>query len=356
MKYSNESIEKSAEYLRQALPLMSRQAAALHPVSYAIWYEYVSGRNPALRASIDQLTRNGAVLDEAATTELFRKHVAELDEQLVKRVSDDFNKIMSDMNQSAEQASDHADRFGNALEQWSATQAQSPSAGDTGKLLLQTREMQQSIATMKESLEESRNEIERLRKEVSRAREDALIDSLSGLKNRRGFDKALAACLGAPDSGEPGPSLLIVDIDHFKHVNDRYGHLSGDRVIRIVAQILKENVKGRDTAARYGGEEFAILLPDTPLAGAAHLAEKIRATVEKLIIKRASSKEPLAKITVSLGVASYSAGESASDFIARADAALYAAKNQGRNRVNIAEANKDAGKEADKVAGSPAGA
>src|SRR5512142_1335925 len=99
MKYSD-SIEKSAEYLRMALPLMSKQAAGLHPVSYAVWYEYVSGRNADLKARIDDAMRGGLVFDEEGTHELFRKHIAELDQTLAQRVTEGFRKVMADMSQS----------------------------------------------------------------------------------------------------------------------------------------------------------------------------------------------------------------------------------------------------------------
>ncbi|MDO8932353.1 MAG: GGDEF domain-containing protein [Rhodocyclaceae bacterium] len=337
MKY-RDSIEKSAEYLRLALPLMSKQSAALHPVSYAVWYEYVAGNNAALKAGIDGHLQKGAVLDEKTTFDLFRKHVAELDSDVAQRVSEGFQKIMADMSHSASEAGDHADQFGSALAEWSAGLSESEPGAGLETILDLTRNMQGSVTSLKGRLDESRREIEQLRQEVSKAREDALADGLTGLTNRRGFDMALAACLSASASDEQGPSLLITDIDHFKRVNDSYGHLFGDRVIRAVAQILKDNVKGKDTAARYGGEEFVILLPDTPLDGARHLAEKIRAAVEKFRIKRADSNEAVANITVSLGVANYRNGESGSDFVARADAALYASKNQGRNRVTVAGA------------------
>jgi diguanylate cyclase len=335
MKY-RDSIEKSAEYLRLALPLMSRQSAALHPVSYAVWYEYVAGNNGPLRAAVDHHLQDGAVLDEKATFEIFRKHVAELDHDLAQRVSDGFQKVLADMSQSASQAGDHADQFGNALEKWSAGINGVEAGVGLGDILGLTRDMQGSITSLKGRLDDSRREIEELRREVSKAREDALADSLTGLANRRGFDMALAACLSMPAADEQGPSLLITDIDHFKRVNDNYGHLFGDRVIRAVAQILKDNVKGKDTAARYGGEEFVVLLPDTPLDGACRLAEKIRSAVERFSIKRTDNREAVASVTVSLGVASYCGGESGSDFVARADAALYMSKHQGRNRVTVA--------------------
>ena len=193
-----------------------------------------------------------------------------------------------------------------------------------------------SMTSLRGRLDDSRREIEQLRQEVDKAREDALADGLTGLSNRKGFDKALAACLSAAEPEDEGPSLLITDIDFFKRVNDTYGHLFGDKVIRAVAQILKDNVKGKDTAARYGGEEFVILLPDTPVEGARHLAEKVRATVERCRIKRTDNNQAVANITVSLGVASYREGESANEFMARAESALYDSKNQGRNRVTVA--------------------
>ena len=135
-----DSVERSAEYLRLALPLMSKQAAALSPVSYAVWYDYVSGRNAALKARIDELTRDGRPLDDDATKELFRRHVVDMDEELAHRVSQGFQKVMADVAKSAAEAGSDAGQFGHALEQWSAGLAQSPDAaapGSTFDLTLQ---------------------------------------------------------------------------------------------------------------------------------------------------------------------------------------------------------------------------
>jgi len=341
MKYQ-ETVEQSAEYLRLSLPLMSRQAAALHPVSYAIWYEYVAGINKPLKDAIDELTGNGRVLDEAATVELFRKYIAEFDEQSAQRVTAGFHKVLADISRSAAHAGDHADRFGSTLAQWSESQgvAEPDTHAEKGidKLLMCTRAMQGAISTLKDRLDDSRSEIERLRQEVDRAREDALVDGLTGLVNRKGFDLALAACLSAADKSTHGTCALIADIDHFKRVNDTYGHLFGDKVIRAVAKILKANVKGQDTAARYGGEEFVVLLPETKLDGARALAEKIRLTIEASRVRRSDNNQEIAQITVSLGVAAYCPGETASEFIERVDNALYVSKNQGHNRVTLAPA------------------
>jgi diguanylate cyclase len=341
MKY-NDSVEQSAEYLRLALPLMSRQASALTPITYAVWYEYVSGINPALQAHIDELTRDGAQLDDNLTIQIFQRYVADVDHETAKRVTQDLQKVMHDVSQSAAQTGNKAGEFGTALQAWSAGLAGSPEPAATASahlasLLNHTQDMQSSVAALKNRLDDSQREIEELRQEVSRAREAALADGLTGLANRRGFDIALAASLAGVAPGEPGPSLLIGDIDHFKHVNDRYGHLLGDKVIRAVAHILRENVKGRDTAARYGGEEFIVLLPNTPLDGAVALAEQIRATVESCRIRRLDNQQYIEGITLSFGVARHAPGETADQVLTRADRALYRSKEGGRNRVTLAD-------------------
>lgn len=339
MKYQ-ETIEQSAEYLRLALPLMSRQAAALHPVSYGVWYEYVAGFNRPLRNAIDELTRDGKVLDETLTSELFRTHIAELDEQTAHRVATGFRKVMAEVSQDAADAGEHASRFGSALEQWSEGLGMAATTSVVGSgidlLLSGTREMQGAIATLQQRLDASRLEIERLQQEVNRAREAALADELTGLTNRRGFDQALSACLAAETANAEGTCLLLADIDHFKQVNDTYGHLVGDKVLRAVAQILKASVKGKDTAARFGGEEFVVLLPDTDIDGARALAEKLRLTIERSRIRRSDNQQEIARITVSFGIASHCVGESANDFISRADNALFLSKRRGRNRVTLA--------------------
>ncbi len=332
MKYTD-SQEKSGEYLRRVIPLMAKQQAAFHPVSYAVWYEYVAGINPQLKSSLDELQKKGAPLDEETVYSLHQKYIAEIDDEVAKHVTSGFQRVLADMSQSAALAGDQAFKFGAALEQWSDNPE--GNAG-VGKLLENTLQMQEAVSTLKNRLDESQHEIERLRQEVSRAREDALADGLTGLTNRKGFDLALAHCLSSIETGSRGPSLLMTDIDFFKRVNDTYGHLFGDKVIRVVAQTLKNNVKGKDLAARYGGEEFVILLPDTPLEGAQQLAEKIRSTVENGRIRRLDSNETIAKITISLGVTSYRTGENAAQFIERADQALYTSKAQGRNRVTVA--------------------
>lgn len=339
MEY-HDSIEKSAEYLRLALAQMTKHAAGMHPVSYAVWYEYVAGINPSLRQQVDELTRDGKLLDDPAVYQLYRDHIAEIDETATQRISQGFEKVMGDISSSTAQAADEASQFGQMLKSWSddiAAGRLTPTLSHgIADMLHYSRDMQQTVRTLNARLDESHLEVENLRKEVRRAREDAMIDGLTGLANRRSFDSALTQYLAATASDMNGPSLLIADIDNFKRINDSYGHLFGDKVIRSIATILRDNVKGKDLAARYGGEEFVVILPETSLEGAQSLAEKIRKIIANCRIKRIGSDETVANITISLGVASWLPGETEQQLIARADNALYQSKQQGRNRVTLA--------------------
>jgi diguanylate cyclase (GGDEF)-like protein len=128
-------------------------------------------------------------------------------------------------------------------------------------------------------------------------------------------------------------SLVMLDIDHFKHVNDTYGHQAGDKVIEQLAQLLREHARESDVAGRYGGEEFGVVLSDTDQAGARIFAERLRQAVEQLLVQYNSQD---IRFTISLGVADLSApANDHAELIARADQALYTSKKTGRNRVTV---------------------
>ena len=339
MKYRHGTAQ-SAEYLRLALKRMAQQEAGLHPVSYTIWYEYVAGINPDLQADIDSRLRDGGRLDDEASDALYARHVAGLDAPSALRIGHSVSCLVDQVSESAEQAGDQASRFGDSLERWSDT-LERPSGGledpSLASILRGTREMQRAIGTLRGKLAESTREAQRLRQEVTRAREEALLDTLTGLANRKGFDLAMADSLEQAREGVPGPCLLMIDLDCFKRLNDTHGHLFGDQVLANIGNILRTNVKGGDTAARFGGEEFAVVLPRTPRGGALGLAEALRALVAASRVKHVGKNQAwIGNITVSIGVADYLAGDSAMELVARADRALYTAKAEGRNRVSLA--------------------
>jgi diguanylate cyclase (GGDEF)-like protein len=161
-------------------------------------------------------------------------------------------------------------------------------------------------------------------------------DHLTGLFNRRFLMEALDKEVQRSSRKGGNLSILILDIDHFKNVNDTYGHLQGDAVLQKVALQLQKELRNYDIAARYGGEEFIAVLPDATIAEAAFVAERIRASIQTSKFNGALSQLCL---TVSLGVALYSPedGTTVDGFIKRADDALYRAKANGRNKVECAE-------------------
>lgn len=159
----------------------------------------------------------------------------------------------------------------------------------------------------------------------------ALVDGLTGLSNRRHCDESIAQELARAGRFGGPVGLILADIDDFKAVNDRYGHPTGDEVLRGFAATLRDTIRDIDVFARWGGEEFAVLLPGTDEEGAALLAERIRAAFEERLLASADG-EPL-EVTASFGVAAFPEAASSTELVEGADAALYEAKRAGKNRV-----------------------
>jgi diguanylate cyclase len=332
--------EQAAEFLRLAIAHMARHEAPFHPLTYAVWFEYVAGCNDALRREIDHLTDNGRKLGDEVTRRLYYKHVADLDQKSAERIQGDLQRVLTQVSESTSEADGHVGGFGERMERLQSSLRDDMPAPDLRRTVDAVRrdsqQMRVALHSLHNKLSQTREEMDVLRTELTRVRTEAQTDSLTGLLNRRGLDERLAALSEAACRRAAPLSLVLADIDHFKRVNDNYGHVFGDRVIRMVGEALKAAVKGRDIVARFGGEEFAILLIDTPVIGARTAAEQMRDHVSRARIRRLSTEENVGNITVSLGVTAYRPGESIGDFIHRADTALYASKEAGRNRVTVA--------------------
>lgn len=241
---------------------------------------------------------------------------------------------------SLDEAGQSTSGYHQDLGQFSAELNQGLESGDVANLIERlssaTLEMHRRSAQLEERLKASADTINTLSRDLEVTMLEAMTDALTGLYNRKGFDERLA--LAAAESLESGLplSLLLIDIDHFKKFNDTWGHQVGDQVLRLVGKCLRMNVKGKDTAARYGGEELAIILPETQIANAVTLAEQIRQAIGSMNIVKKKTREAIGPVTVSIGAAEFLAKETPAEFIGRADYALYAAKEAGRNRVTQA--------------------
>lgn len=181
--------------------------------------------------------------------------------------------------------------------------------------------LQSKLETAESRLEEQANEIETY---ISRS----LTDPLTGLPNRREFDNRLEERMAAWKRRQEIFSLLLVDVDHFKKLNDQHGHLAGDQVLAAMGKALRTAIRREDSVARYGGEEFAILLPHTSLEQAVHVAHNVRDAVSRICVDHKGHE---LSVTASAGFATIQPDELAELLIHRADAALYAAKGAGRN-------------------------
>ena len=329
----------SADLLRRTLPLMSRHAAGYAPDSYALWYEYVRGGNSALRAELESLLGERERLSHELTFELHRRYVADPTEEVARETGAGLLELMSTVRGSVEAASAEATEFDARLAAFGAGLESADSTDSMRRHVDTMRDdverMSRSIGSLGERLEASDREVARLHEALRRAREEASIDPLSGILNRRGFDAAMRRLLEETGRDATPFSVVMIDIDHFKRINDTYGHPFGDQVIRAVGQMLSQLTQRRDVAARYGGEEFALVLPETTLRGAREVAERLRIAISRGYISRGAGRTPIGSITVSAGVAQHAPGETATQVIARADRALYAAKRSGRDRVGI---------------------
>jgi diguanylate cyclase len=322
-----------------AMQSMDELGISPTPDNFAIWYEYHAGVNPELTRTIDVLISNKRGFDGSALAELHTSFFSNTKEQEVLRLTS--LNVMA----AAQQVLDLLDA-GNALDSGNIRRAaggRNPSDQGFARLtkvlahlIAETGEMAKRSDGLALRMRHSAERIEGLERTLDKARRDATVDGLTGIANRRSFDldvNELAA--QAMNTGED-LCLIILDVDHFKLFNDTWGHQTGDEVLKLVATTIQQNVRGQDRAARYGGEEFAVILPCTPIAGAATVGENIRQAMERQQSVAIESQQTIGGITVSLGVACYDPGEPLVDWIGRADSALYRAKHDGRNRVRAA--------------------
>ena len=304
------------------------------PNNYAIWYQYHFGDAPNLKRTIDALISNHAAFDERTLLDLHSMFFSSIREE--RAIQDATTQILHTMHEVlalTERARVDAKDFGATLDDLFAGGLEK-SLGTlkelVDRLVDESRKMARRNADVGVRMRESAEKIEALERNLESALRDATIDCLTGVANRKSFDAVLRQLAGSAMNSGDNLAMLMVDIDHFKDVNDTWGHLTGDSVLRHVAQLLKRIVRGQDHVARYGGEEFAIILPTTDLVAAVSVGENIRAVL---------SKEPLTfnqrvhRVTVSIGAACYEPGDPLADWIGRADSALYKSKKEGRDCV-----------------------
>ncbi|WP_210542530.1 GGDEF domain-containing protein [Rhodoferax sp. PAMC 29310] len=339
MRYQ-ESKEQSAELLRQVIALMGQHDAPFNPISFTVWYEYVSGMNSWLTQAVALAMASEARLSGATLLRLYQEGVAEVDPSTMYKIANELQQTMAGMGEQASKTAQRAGQFDEQLQGLTTALGNSDAAGVT-TLISQAREgtalMRSSVGELEQQVTAGRHEIARLQNELVRVRDEVLLDPLTQILNRRGFDEKLAVMIA--QAPEPGCShgLVMLDIDFFKQVNDTHGHVMGDRVLQAIGDVLRSCAAEKAySVARYGGEEFAILMPDASLEQAQKMAELVRQRTRAMRIRDRRTKEVVLSVTVSGGVAVMQLGDDKQRWIHRADSALYQSKKAGRDRVTCA--------------------
>jgi len=332
------SEDQNAHFLRQILLFLATQKMLPTPINYALSYEYISGSNKKLSAAIDSLIKQRKSLDKDLTIKLYNKFISDNSLESFEEINQDLETLINNTRSLVAETSQKASNAGIVFEEQAATVTSIKTTDDLQKVISEISDEATELATISQSLQEeldsANKEMGKLRKELIQVRESAATDALTGLLNRGAFDKALDDMIDQTSDNSES-CLVMLDLDHFKQVNDTHGHLIGDSVLKFTGNLLRKHTESHHFSARYGGEELAIVMPNTTIKKSAEIAEKIRVALESSRLKKKNSSESIGKITVSIGISRLNKNDSFEDLIMRADKALYQAKETGRNKVVI---------------------
>ncbi|WDP90602.1 MAG: GGDEF domain-containing protein [Desulfobacter sp.] len=334
-----ENAPQAGEFLRMTLGFLAKYNLAATPVNYTVWYEYVSGRNLKLKRAMDRIIDNNLPLNNRNIETLYQKFITDGDRIVISRLLTKVNLMLREITSHVletegdlaghGQALDGMARQLNEIHDFEGVRQIIDGMLDTTKAIIK------SGSRLQNRMKVSSEDLKQLHKELEASQKEARTDALTGLANRRGLEKRLELERIRARQNNVVFSVIMADIDYFKKVNDTYGHLVGDSLLKGFAAILTSRVRRNDMVARYGGEEFLILLPETNVEGAYAVAEKIRAALAQKEWKVKDSGKRIGQIRASMGISQYLMSETGDQVIQRADAALYQAKEQGRDRIII---------------------
>lgn len=327
---------------RRVIEAMEAAGVWPTPLNFEIWVHYLGDPEGPLGREIKRILAASEPFTEATADMLAAEYLprGRLTEEIrdAGRVLD---RELSSVSKAISKAHKSQAAYGQTLGE-AATSIET--AGDgadlqaivTG-LTSATRKVQRENETLEKRLDASTREVARLRDHLEQVRRDAMTDALTNLANRKAFDEHLEAACAQADTSGGTLTLAVLDIDHFKRFNDTWGHQTGDQVLRYVASVMGRVAKAPRIAARYGGEEFAMIFPEESHGQVEKALEAVCKEIASRSLRRRSTDDELGAVTLSAGFAQRRPGETASALLDRADAALYASKHAGRNRVTSAE-------------------
>ena len=327
---------------RRVIEAMESAGVWPTPLNFEIWVHYLGDPEGPLGREIQRILAAAEPFTEATADMLAAEYLprGRLTEEIrdAGRVLD---RELSSVSEAIANAHKSQAAYGETLDT-AATNIESASDGAglqtiVSGLTTATRKVQRENETLEKRLDASTREVARLREHLEQVRRDAMTDALTNLANRKAFDEHLDAACAQAESEGGALTLAVLDIDHFKLFNDTWGHQTGDQVLRYVASVMGRVARAPRVAARYGGEEFAIIFPKESLAEVEAALESVRKEIGSRSLRRRSTDDELGAVTLSAGFAQRRPGETAALLFERADAALYAAKHAGRNRVSSAD-------------------
>ena len=332
-----DDVQLASRYVKQAIPLMITNGIAPNPCNFTLWFIYVTNRDKELNKTLDQMLKDKKIFTEETCSNLYKKYVTKDEAILQEGLQVSLTSVLRELMGSIDKAKDGADDFQRSLKQSLesvSSDLASSSLEDTIKLFIQTTQTIKLVTSdFQGQLESAKNEVMELRRRLHEEEQNTYIDPLTEVGNRRAFDKRMTELF---QNKKGYMTLVLLDLDHFKKLNDSYGHLMGDKVLQGVGKTLQKGCPENALVARYGGEEFVLLL-EVSQEAAYQIAETIRASLKKLILKKKNSGQVIENITASFGVAQKMEGEFPDQLIERADKALYIAKENGRDRVQVAD-------------------
>ncbi len=332
-----EARNQAGEYLRLSLNYIAKYNLPANPVNYTVWYEYVSGKNLKLKNAIDHSVKNNKPLNNNNLETLYQKYVTDGDRIVIGKLLTKISLMLKDVtNHVSDTEGDlagHGKNLGDLAEQITEVHDYKDIKNIVDEMLVETKSLIQSGQRLQTRMKISSDDLKQLHQDLETSQQEAQTDVLTSLINRRGLEKRFELERIRAKQNNSLFSIIMADIDFFKRINDNFGHLVGDSLLKNLAMMIKKHLRQNDIAARYGGEEFLILLPETRIEGAQAVAQKIKKALSLKEWKLKDTGESMGKITLSMGIALYKLNEPEKDLIKRADDALYLAKEQGRNRI-----------------------
>ncbi len=332
------SPEKAKIFAEQANGLIDKCSLPRRPDIYELFYAYVTGEMPEITRALDKIFTKKLLPNEEDCDEIYKLHISDASqENAMLTASDTVQDTIGDVKTIIAAIQTASKDFGENMSGMSAQLEEAKSLEDVTELM---KTMMSETATIVSKNQELETQLERsseamdtMSGELDRVRKESLTDGLTGLPNRKSFDRTLDKAYAQFIEDKKPISLLVLDIDHFKSFNDTYGHQVGDRVLMLLARVLQDHATDEFFPARFGGEEFVAIASNMSVEQAAKAAESIRTGIASKEIINKTTGERLGQITVSIGVAEIKEGERITQLVERADKAMYMGKKGGRNRV-----------------------